>query len=127
MEIKKIIREEIQGFEWAEKIKPTLLNKVIIFEPLIHYKEFDKVKELIQLYDKNVDIEGLKIDFSYIHHLLISLTGYVAYGGTNWADAHAHNQMIEEFRENIDWYISEGMPEDFQNPERINGRYFFDL
>jgi hypothetical protein len=35
--------------------------------------------------------------------------------------------MIEEFRENIDWYISEGMTEDFQNPERINSRYFFDL
>jgi hypothetical protein len=127
MGIKKIIKEEIQGFEWTEKIKPTLLNKVIIFEPLIHYKEFDKVKELIQLYDKNVDIEGLKIDFSYIHHLLISLTGYVAYGGTNWADTHAHNQMINEFYENIDWYISERKPNDFQNPERINGRDFFDL
>lgn len=127
MEIKKIIREEIQGFEWAEKIKPTLLNKVIIFEPLINKEEFDKVKELIQLYDKNVDIEGIETDFSYTHHLLISLSGYVAYGGTNYADAHAHSHMINEFYRNIDWYVSERKPYDFQNPERINGRYFFDL
>lgn len=125
MNIKKIIREEIEDFEWVENIKPTLLNKVIIFEPLIDTEEFDKVIELIKLYDKNVDLEDLEMPFIYTHHLLIGLTGYVAYGGINYRGPNS--QTMKEFHENIDWYISERRPEEFQNPERINGRKFFNL
>jgi hypothetical protein len=86
--------------------------------------EYDKVKKLIQLYDKNVNFDDFEIGFSYVHHLLIGLNGDVAYGGSNYKE---DSQMIKEFHENIDWYISERRPEEFQNPERINGRKFFNL
>jgi hypothetical protein len=125
MNIRKIIREEVEDFEWVENIKPSLLNKVIIFEPLIDIEEFDKVKELIKLYDKNVDFEVFTVGFIYIHHLLIDLGGVVAYGGINHRGPDS--QTMKELHENMDWYISERKSEYFQNPERINGREFFNL
>jgi hypothetical protein len=126
MNIKKIIREEIEGLEWIENIKPTLLNKIIIFEPLIDDEEFDKVIEMIQLYDNNVDIENVKREYAFIHHLVIDSNGFVAYGGID-DEEDLNSETIDRFHENVDWYVNTTRSSLFQNPEKINGREFFDL
>ena len=122
MNIKKIIREEIDDLKWITDIKPSLLNKIIIFEPLIDIEGFNKVKELIQVYDENVDIVGTEPDCTYIHHLLINLNGGVAYGCE--FDEIPRVTTLNKLHDNIRWYVKNNSKK-YENPETINGWTFF--
>jgi hypothetical protein len=124
MNIKRIIREEMDDLDWIRETNPDLLNTALVFEPLITNEDYETVKKLIQRYEPNTDIDDIDMDEDFIHHILIGLTGYVAYGGTNSEDID--DDVIDELRQNMDWYI-EHKSSIFSNPERVDGRKLFNL
>lgn len=130
MNLRKIIREELGGFDWVGDIEPSLKNTIIVFEPMINKEEFDKVIELLEEMDGNLcvasggyirELNPFKY-YEYIHHLIVDIFGRVVYG----AGYFNNNEQIEELRGNAITYISR-FRNKFENPNKIDGREFFNI
>lgn len=146
MDFKKIIREEIGEWDWIKDSRPTLHNKIIVFEPMIDFDEYKKVRDKLIAFNglgDNIrwwtekDLIGFNPmdDTNYLHHLIIASGGRMVFGSLDSYEVqeYLHDGYTEdEIRnlydndEDIDLFIDE-YPREFDNPERIDGRKYFDL
>jgi hypothetical protein len=146
MNFKRIIKEEIDDFGWVRETRPDLYNKIIVFEPMIDYDEYKKVYDkLIAINDMGADIRWWsEKDLSkfnpmgedyYLHHLIVGLDGKMVYGALDsyevdaWRIDDYTEDEIRNFydkEEDIDLFI-EDFSDNFNNPEEIDGRKYFDL
>ena len=147
MNIKRIIREEL---EWIRETKPTLNNKIILFEPMIDQKEWGKVEDKLIRYNDNFDGEivwwsgeslgGWSLEHSpnipLIHHIIISDTGKMVFGAMNSDHYDLLLDMVDDeddirwefqdLKENIEQFIL-GNPGEFDVPQSIDGRDYFNI
>lgn len=128
MNLRKIIIEELDDFDWIKDTNPSLLNTIIVFEPMITEDDYSKVLEVLEL-DKNIHtytghINTLNpfMSYDYLHSLLIDVNGKTVYGGSNYND---YEERVD-LEDNIVNYTST-YHNRFQDPIRVDGRKYFNL
>jgi len=130
---------------WIRDFKPTLKNKVIHFEPMLNYDEWNKVLNgflmgydglrwwsELSLSERNPIEEG-----GYVHHLIISNDNRMVFGGLDGyvADDYRVNGLseydivngYEDLYSDIDIFIEEHSNEFDIHIETIGGRKFFNI
>ena len=122
------VNESEDDFDWIKDVNPSLLDSIIIFEPMITEEEYGKVLEVLEL-DENIHTHTGHINtlnpfggYDYLHHLLINVNGRTVYGGANYTD----DEEYDDLNHNINDYVST-FSNLFPNPTRIDGRKYFNL
>jgi|688.fasta_scaffold158508_2 hypothetical protein len=120
---------ESEELNWIIESNPSFRNKIIIFEPLIIEDEYNIVIDGLLEFDEDLytysgNLEELRpfTSYDYLHHLVIGLNGVVAYGGAN----EHNNEDWGGFMDNVENYIG-NYYKNFNNPEVIDGRKYFNL
>lgn len=121
---------ESEDLDWIINTNPSFKNKIIKFEPLITEDEYNVVLNTLLnsgegLYCSQGGIETLEpfLAYKYLHHLVIGLNGRVVFGASDkrgdkrgmWFDLMSDAQRYVERSENFD------------EPEIIDGREYFNL
>jgi hypothetical protein len=124
----RLNESEDLGLDWIIESNPSFKNKIIIFEPLITEDEYNIVLDGLLKFDEGFytysgSLERLKPfnSYDYLHHLVIGLDGRVAYGGANSNILGNYGEMMDA----IENYVRGD--KNFNNPEVINGREYFNL
>jgi hypothetical protein len=146
MNLKKIIKEELKDeLDWIIKSNPSLHNKIIVFEPMIDSDEFNHVLDKLNTFNEmgdNIrwwskrplnDYKPLNVE-DYLHHLIIGLDGRMVYGalweiGDLIDQGYTEDQIRNDY-EDKDYDINnfiDSSPDNFNSPEKINGREYFNL
>lgn len=149
MNIKRLIKENFDDLSWIKSSKATLRNKVIEFEPMLNFEEWDQVLDLLMshviTFDEDIVWWGGGVlldafqpidDDQYLHHLLISKNGRMVFGAMDpdmvedlrsygWSEDEIANNW-DHLHENIDSFIDEH-PGKFGSPETIDGREYFNI
>ena len=127
--IRRILREEMGDFDWIRDTNPSLLDSIIVFEPMITEEDYGKVLNILENSGENIHTNTGSINtlnpftyYDYLHHLLINVNGRTVYGGTNYNN----NVEYDDLNDNIDDYIS-SFSDVFPNPTRIDGRKYFNI
>ena len=148
MRIRKLIKEELSDLSWIKNYKATLKDKVIEFEPMLNFEEWNQVLDLLMSHVVTFDediiwwSDRLLDDFKpleegqYLHHLIISKDGRMAYGAmdldmvdTLRDDGFSEDEIAnayEDFYESIDLFLDDHSGK-FGSPETIDGRKYFNI
>lgn len=151
MNLKKIIKEEINlDLDWIKDSKPSLYNKVIIFEPMIDEDEWEVVsRDLVahnQVFGENIkwssnkeikDSSPLEDNVIFLHHLVILNDGRTFHGSLDtetFSEMIDHGYTEDEIRKSDYEYFHDDILRfigDFKSqldePEYINGRDYFNI
>lgn len=148
MRIRKLIKEELSDLSWIKNSKSTLKDKIIEFEPMLNFEEWNQVLDLLMAhvvtFDEDIIWWGdiLLDDFQpleegqYLHHLIIANSGQMVYGGmdldmadTLRDDGYSEDEIAnayDEFYDSIDLFLDDH-PGKFDSPETIDGRKYFNI
>lgn len=148
MRIRELIKEELSDLSWIKNSKATLKDKIIEFEPMLNFEEWNQVLGLLMshvvTFDEDIIWWGGRLldDFQpleegqYLHHLLIANSGQMVYGGmdpdmadTLRGDGFSEDEIAndyDDYYEDIDLFIDDH-PGKFDSPETIDGRKYFNI
>jgi hypothetical protein len=141
---------ESTDLDWIKNTKPSLRNKVIVFEPMIDSGEWEKVVDLLMAhvleYDeeifwwggRNLDEFNPMTDAPYdpqlLHHLIINGDGRMVFGAM---DADMHEELLNDYTEDeirdlhdnyyedIDLFLDDNRFGDYVN--WVDGRKYFNI
>ena len=139
---------ESGDLSWIKDSKSTLKDKVIVFEPMLNFEEWNQVLDLLMAhvvtFDEDIiwwsDIllggwQPLE-EGQYLHHLLIANSGQMVYGAmdpditdTLRDDGFSEDEIAndyDDFYGDIDLFIDDA-PSKFDSPETIDGREYFNI
>jgi len=148
MRIRKLIKEELSDLSWIKNSKATLKDKIIEFEPMLNFEEWNQVLDLLMshvvTFDEDIiwwsdrlldDFQPLE-EGQYLHHLLISKDGRMVCGGmdldivyTLRDDGFSEDEIANDYEnhyESIDLFLDDH-PGKFDSPETIDGRKYFNI
>ena len=127
MTLKNIVKESEDDFNWIKDVNPSLLDSIIVFEPMITEEDYGKILEVLEL-DEDIHTMTGHINtldpfysYGYLHHLLIDARGKTVYGGSN-----VNDEEYNDLNYNINDYVST-FSHRFPNPTRIDGRKYFNI
>ena len=148
MNIKRLIKESFEDLSWIRDSKATLKDKVIEFEPMLNFEEWNQVLNLlinhVVTFDEDIIWWGDTLldefqpmdDDQYLHHLIISKDGRMVFGAMvpdlvedlrsyGWSEDEIANHW-EHLYGDIDSFI-DGHADKFDSPETIDGREYFNI
>jgi hypothetical protein len=119
--------KEKDDFDWIKDTNPSLLDSIIVFEPMITQEDYGKVLGVLES-DEDIHTTTGHINtldpfysYGYLHHLLIDARGKTVYGGSN-----VNDEEYNDLNYNINDYVST-FSHRFPNPIRIDGREYFNI
>ena len=139
---------ESGDLSWIKNSKATLKDKVIVFEPMLNFEEWNRVLDLLMSHVVAFDEDivwwsgGLLDGWNpleegqYLHHLLIANSGQMVYGAmdpdmadTLRDDGFSEDEIANDYEHyygDIDLFIDD-KPSKFDSPETIDGRKYFNI
>jgi hypothetical protein len=140
MDIKKIILEEINDFDWIEDVNPDLRGRVIRFEPMIEVDKFyDDISGILEkmgiTWSSGKSVRNMDVlnDAIYLHHLIIEPNGKMSWGGIDedlyyemYDEGYTDDEIITDYSEgnrDIKYFTAHINMDDTS----VNGREYFSI